>query len=277
MEKTFYFIAGLPRSGSTLLSAILNQNPRFHSAPNSPVLSTMVTLEQFLMTDEHFNAYPKVQQGKEIIASILPQYYSDVKQPVVFDKNRAWVSRIDYIRGYFDINPRIICPVRDISEILASFITLIRDSYSSNQGKLNIIDETLVKNNIPLTDENRCAFISSSEGILGASYNTIKDALMNGYDDMIHFVEYKDLIEKPEETMNEIYEFLDEEPYDHKFKNIKYSHNTNDFQVYGLPTMHEVRSKLEITSKNPTEVLSPEILKGCQNAEFWRILDQEEE
>ena len=276
MEKTFYFIAGLPRSGSTLLSAILNQNPRFHSAPNSPVLSTMVTLEQFLMTDEHFNAYPKVQQGKEIIASILPQYYSDVKQPVVFDKNRAWVSRIDYIRGYFDINPRIICPVRDISEILASFITLIRDSYSSNQGKLNIIDETLVKNNIPLTDENRCAFISSSEGILGASYNTIKDALMNGYDDMIHFVEYKDLIEKPQETMNEIYEFLDEKPYNHKFKNIKYSHNTNDFQVYGLPTMHEVRPKMEITSKNPAEVLSPEILKGCQNAEFWRILDQEE-
>ncbi len=276
MEKTFYFIAGLPRSGSTLLSAILNQNPRFHSEPNSPVLSSMVALEQFLMSDEHFNAYPKVQQGKEVIASILPQYYNDIKKPVIFDKNRAWVSRIDYIRGYFDINPKIICPVRDVSEVLASFITMIHESYSNNQGKINIIDETLVKNNIPLTDENRCAFISSAEGILGASYNTIKDALMNGYDDMIHFVEYKDLITKPKETMDEIYEFLDEEPYKHKFQNIKYSHTTNDLQVYGLPNMHKIRPKIEIVSKKPEEVLSPQILEGCKNAEFWRILDQEE-
>jgi len=32
-----YFIAGLPRSGSTLLSAILRQNPRFHAAMSSPI------------------------------------------------------------------------------------------------------------------------------------------------------------------------------------------------------------------------------------------------
>lgn len=29
--KNLYFIAGLPRSGSTLLSTILNQNPLIHS------------------------------------------------------------------------------------------------------------------------------------------------------------------------------------------------------------------------------------------------------
>ncbi len=27
--QQYYFISGLPRSGSTLLGAILNQNPRF--------------------------------------------------------------------------------------------------------------------------------------------------------------------------------------------------------------------------------------------------------
>ena len=45
MNKTFYFISGLPRSGSTLLSSILNQNPRFYSGPSSPVVSTMLTLK----------------------------------------------------------------------------------------------------------------------------------------------------------------------------------------------------------------------------------------
>lgn len=34
---TYHFISGLPRAGSTLLSAILLQNPRFHAGMTSPV------------------------------------------------------------------------------------------------------------------------------------------------------------------------------------------------------------------------------------------------
>ena len=49
MNKTFYFMAGLPRSGSTLLSSILNQNPRFYSGPSSPVLGAMFAVEQDFM------------------------------------------------------------------------------------------------------------------------------------------------------------------------------------------------------------------------------------
>jgi sulfotransferase len=37
MTKQFHFISGLPRSGSTLLSALLLQNPRFHAGMTSPV------------------------------------------------------------------------------------------------------------------------------------------------------------------------------------------------------------------------------------------------
>ena len=35
--KTFFFISGLPRSGSTLLSSILKQNPDFYADISSPV------------------------------------------------------------------------------------------------------------------------------------------------------------------------------------------------------------------------------------------------
>ena len=33
----YHFITGLPRAGSTLLSALLLQNPRFHAGMTSPV------------------------------------------------------------------------------------------------------------------------------------------------------------------------------------------------------------------------------------------------
>src|SRR3569832_2806671 len=35
--KKYHFISGLPRSGSTLLAALLLQNPRFHAGMTSPV------------------------------------------------------------------------------------------------------------------------------------------------------------------------------------------------------------------------------------------------
>ena len=46
MPETFHFISGLPRSGSTMLSAILRQNPRFHAGMSSPVASLFEGADQ---------------------------------------------------------------------------------------------------------------------------------------------------------------------------------------------------------------------------------------
>ena len=35
--RPVHFISGLPRSGSTLLAALLRQNPRFHAHMSSPL------------------------------------------------------------------------------------------------------------------------------------------------------------------------------------------------------------------------------------------------
>jgi sulfotransferase len=37
MSRQFHFISGLPRSGSTMTSAILRQNPRFNVGMSSPI------------------------------------------------------------------------------------------------------------------------------------------------------------------------------------------------------------------------------------------------
>ena len=73
-SKTYYFMAGLPRSGSTLLSSILNQNPKLYSGPSSPVLSTMYVIEQHLLNDELFHGFPKHEQGKEIISNVINHF-----------------------------------------------------------------------------------------------------------------------------------------------------------------------------------------------------------
>ena len=276
-NKTFYFIAGLPRSGSTLLSSILNQNPKFYSGPSSPVVSTMVSLENHLSNDELYLNYPKPLQAKEIISSVLSQFYSDRSEPVIFDKNRSWTLRLEYIQGYFDITPKVICPVRDIKEILASFISLLNKNPYHVNGKINFIDEMLIKNNIPLTDDNRCELLASPHGILGESVQSIKTALMKGFDESIHFVEYNDLVNNPQETMEKIYSFLGENYFEHTFDNIENINPENDAQIYGIADLHQVRPKLELTSKKPEEVLSEEILEKCKDVEFWRYISENED
>jgi sulfotransferase len=271
MNKTFYFMAGLPRSGSSVLSALLNQNPRFYSGPSSPVLSTMFSVENHLLNDELFSGYPKPEQAKQIISSIPFQFYSDRKEEVIIDKNRAWTARVAYIEGYIGQQAKIICPVRDIDEILTSMIMMIRrNPYQEGQGRINFIDEQLVKLNIPLNDDNRCQYIAGAQGILGQSLNAIIEGFNQGFGDRIHFVEYRDLVNGPEETLQKLYDFLGEEYYEHTFDNLQNQSREEDLRTYGLADMHEVHKELKSTAPNPKDILSLETLDKCKGMDIWR-------
>jgi len=274
--KKYYFMSGLPRSGSTLLSSILNQNPNVHSGPSSPVVPTMLAIENSLSNDELFLAYPKPEQAGKMIASVIENYYSDIERPIIIDKNRSWVNRLHYITGYFGIEPKIICPVRNMDEILTSFISMHRRNPFTANGKINFMDDMLVKNNLPLTDENRCNILSDANwGIVGQSYNGIKKVILEGKRAHLHFVEYDDLLNKPEETMQKIYEFLGEDYYDHDFSKIENIHKEKDAEVYGIADMHDVRNTLSKVSGDPKDILPQSVYESCQGTEFWRDVDEE--
>jgi sulfotransferase len=267
-NKKFYFISGLPRSGSTLLCCILNQNPLFYCSLSSPVLSIMNNLEDFISSDEFYRANPKQQQVHNIISSVINQYYSDVNQSIIFDKNRGWPGAINYIESYIKQSAKIICLVRDINEILASFISLIRKN--KNQG--GIFDRALIDLGVVINDKSRCAHLMSDEGVVARSLSQIKHALDNNLGDRLLFVEYNDLIYDPHETMKKIYAFLDEEYFNHDFENIIQTEIEDDSEVYGLEDMHTVRKVLKNNSVDPRIILGAEIYKKYKNMEFWRTL-----
>ena len=53
MQADIHFISGLPRAGSTLLSAILRQNPRFRAGMTGPVGSLVdAMLRNMSMSNE---------------------------------------------------------------------------------------------------------------------------------------------------------------------------------------------------------------------------------
>ena len=272
--KSFYFMAGLPRAGSTLLSTLLNQNPRIYSGPSSPVLGAMFTTHDNFISNELYTGYPKPDSVNKIIGSIIENWYYDIDKPVVIDKNRAWCARVPFIEGYIQQEAKIIVPVRRIDEILSSILTMIkRNPFQEGQPRINFVDEYLVKANIPINDETRCQHLLNPDGIVYESLNATKLGVDEGHSDKFHYVDYNDLITDPQGQLNEIYEFLDEESFEHTFDNLLNEHREDDLTTYGLGDMHEVHSKLEKTSPDPDKVLPASIIElynqNKKTLEFW--------
>ena len=267
-------MAGLPRAGSTLLSSLLNQNPNLYSGPSSPVLGAMYTIHEHFLTNELYTGFPKPDSVNKIIGSLIDDWYYDVKEPIIIDKNRAWTARVPFIEGYIQQEAKIIVPVRRVDEILTSILTMIhRNPFEEGQPRINFVDEVLVKNNIPIDDENRCIHLLNGGGIVWESLNALMTGLQEGHKDKFHYVDYNDLVNDPQGELDKIYEFLGEESFEHTFDNLTNIHREDDIATYGLSDMHEVHSKLKKKSAHPDAVLPPSIIdlynKNRIQLEFW--------
>lgn len=269
MKHQYYFMAGLPRSGSTLLKSILNQNSEVFASPISPVMEMMYWNDDYLKRSEQYQAYPKPKSAFKIISELIDQFYFDIEQKNIIDHCRAWPNNIERIKTYITPNPKIICPVRDITEILTSFITMIE----RNSDQQSFIDKHLYGDGLPINNDYRCDHLMSEIGIIGQSMWAQYQAFVKKDSKYLYFVEYEDLIENPVETLKGIYEFLELDDYDHDFNNIYNYHRELDNEVYSLRDMHHVRKELKKTSKKPEDVLSDYILNKYSKQEYWKYSD----
>lgn len=261
--KTYYFDAGLPRSGSTLLTCLLNQNPQIHAGTLSPVFEVMYYTNDRLQ-GEQAQAFPKPEIFKKMVRNVIDTYYEDTDAPYVVDKSRAWTAHIDLIKEYITPEPKILCTVRHPLDILASFIDLINNSRS-----VSFIDKALLQQGMFITNDTRCNLMMNPGGIVWESMNALATAFRQNQTQHIHFIQYDDLVSEPKKVMQGIHSFLRLKPYEYDFENIEAKYREKDTEVYGLPTMHEVRNKVEKTSRHYSEVLSEEVINKYKNMDFW--------
>src|ERR1700722_2938833 len=108
-----HFISGLPRSGSTLLSALLRQNPRFRAGVTSP-LSGLCGLLHQKMGNGEFSVFFDEARRISMLKGLFASYYVSIPHgQVVFDTNRTWTARMHLLALLYP-SARVICCVRDI-------------------------------------------------------------------------------------------------------------------------------------------------------------------
>lgn len=243
LDKTIHLVSGLPRSGSTLLCNILAQNPRFHATATSGILDVMFgvrnqwdTLIEFqAAVDKDANQAAKLR----VLCAILDSYYADVNRPAIFDKSRSWLAHLELAEAVLGRKAKVLVPVRDVRDVLASFEKLWRKTAATRQ----IAQESKHYFDFQ-TVEGRCRIWALGEQPVGLAYNRIKDALQRGFRDRMHFVRFEELTQSPEQTVRQAYEFLGEEYFPHDFEHVEQVTQEDD-HVHGFPGLHEIRSKVE--------------------------------
>lgn len=260
--KTFHFISGLPRSGSTLLSALLRQNPRFHAGMTSGLGSLVTGAMQIMSPGSETALTLQEGQREDILRGLFHNFYQHQSgRDVVFDTNRIWTARMPLLEGLFP-QARVIACVRDVSWVMDSLERRVRaNPYHftrlfgpQNQG----------------TVYSRVESLMHQDALVGRAWAGLKEAFYGEQADRLLVIDYELLCRAPEKVLPLVYQFIGEPWYaGHDFDNVEFDAPEFD-ESLGIADMHRVRPKVEFQSR-PT-LLPPDLFQKYQGMDFWRDL-----
>lgn len=261
--KTLHCISGLPRSGSTLLSSILNQNPKFFAAVTDPLNNIVNNIVSSFEYNGWYQNILTNDKKIEILQNVVQTYYKDIDADVCFNTGRFWTSRLP-ILAMFSPNTKVICCVRDISSIINSFEKL------RNNEILNPIRYLYGRGQ---TAYERAEILMRNDNIVGECIESFKQAYYGPFAKNLVIVEYDVLVANPQDTMKKLYASLGLEYFNHDFNNLSPIESLDD--PYMPKTLHHVPKKVQAQKSKPC--IPPDLWNRFSGMEFWRYETKIEE
>ena len=235
------FLSSLLRSGSTLLTSLLNQRPDVYATPTSNLCDTMGGAAQVWEENPMTKASgAKHEDLIRILSGIMNARYDTDK--LVFDKGRGWAEpRI--LRTMLSITDvKIVATVRPVADCLASFAKITKA-------------------------EDMEVFC---RGIMAEWFFNAYDALKAGYEefpDKFLFIEYDDLVVNTQTQLDRISDFVGIDKFTHDLLNVPDSGEKD--VVWEIPDLHKVRKKVSKQKYSAREVLGNKLFEHYQGGEFW--------
>jgi sulfotransferase len=255
-----HFISGLPRSGSTLLSALLKQNPRFHAAVTSPMARFFVVAMNQMSGASEYAVFFNDARRKAILRGILEGYYAGVAPgDVVFDTNRTWTAQISLL-GVLYPESRVICCVREIGWIIDSI---------ERQLRKNPLQFSRVFDYKPgASVYTRTGMLMDMEkGLIGLPLSSLREAWFSDEAKRLIVIDYDRLAKEPEAVLRQLYQEIGEPWFNHDFDHV--SHDEPDYDdLLGMPGMHKVREKVQLEKRQPS--IPPDLFTKYSHLGFWR-------
>jgi sulfotransferase len=260
--KTYHFISGLPRSGTTLLSAILKQNPRFSTGISDPLAMYINSIIKDTGTAAGMEAVVSIDKRRQMIRDLFDSYYKENKTDVCFNTNRGWSAETALLADLFPTFKMIVC-VREIPWILDSFEQLnaknpytIKPLYGHQQLSTVYERSNMLMGQIP-----------NFPGYVAGPLANVKQSLFCNERKNILYIEYDTLVCEPLSVLKAIYNFIGEPWFNHDLNSVEDSYDEFDQQTK-IVGLHTVRKKVEF--KQRVSILPGDLWQQYESASFWR-------
>ena len=260
-QRKFHFISGLPRSGSTLLSAILRQNPRFQAGIISPMSRLCQSIIGQVSAGTELSGVVDEAQRERLLRGLFESYYADCQEEVIFDTNRSWTANMPTLARLFP-DARLICVVRDVSWVMDSL---------ERQFRANAFEHTRLfkTSGERSTVYSRVAALAGPTRLVGFAWTALREACYSEHAERIVIVEYERLVRQPEKVIGLLYDFFEEPVFEHDFSNVVFDAPEFDAQL-GLTGLHQVHRT--VAPRPRSTVLPPDLFEKYDQLAFWRTL-----
>jgi len=254
IDKKIVYVAGLPRSGSTLMCQLLGEHPDIYSTGHSsPLANTLKTLrarlsdDPFLLSqlDVDFNlVYNRLTNAYR---SFMNGWFAETDKHIVVDKNRGWLNGLETL-SHLDPNFKMIVCVRDLNQVFASI--------ENRHQQTSLID--FPDDMADLTTYERAERLFSAQGVVGRPLRLIGQLqdVPEKLQRSLYYVIFEDLMYQPKRVMDDVYKWLGADEFSIDSDNLtvkphesdsyyrfKYRHNTH--KTIKPPTVHTVPKRIE--------------------------------
>ena len=258
--KKIFFLVGLPRAGNTLLGSILNQNPDIAVTANSITPDILYNL--FRIKDSNlFQNYPDHKSLNNVVDHVFELYYKDWKCKYIVDRSCWGTPATLQILKKVEKDIKIIILVRDIIEVLASFIR-----WSQNHT------DTFIHRYNARSVEEKCERLMQ-EAPISRSFLAINNLFLPEHKNLYHLIEYNDLVEHPRRTIEGVYNYLKIPPFKHHYVNL------NQFEVNGMKYndtipvegLHTIKTdRISKSNYNAYDLIPKNIVEKYKKFNVWK-------
>jgi len=225
---------------------------------SGPLAGLFGALLREMSARNEFSVFLDDSKRQRILRGLFDNFYAESAAEVIFDTNRAWCAWMPAIAQLFP-DAKVIACVRELPWVIDSIERLIQRNVFSPSSIFNY--------NPGGTVYTRANGVASQDGLVGAPYDSLKQACYGGQKDRLLLVQYETLTTDPAKTMHAIYRFLDEPTFEHDFDHIDYDVTEFDERA-GTPGLHTVG---ETVKAQPREtLLPPDLFNRFVNDAFWR-------
>ena len=266
--QQLHYCLGLPRTASSLIMNILNENPRIFTSgtccmpyfvdackSRSNEVSEFIALDKDVLSNSYINFLRQGMRG---------WFEAMTDKPTVFSKSRIWSEWLPTTCA-IDPNSKYLVILRDLRDVICSLDSLL---WKYPQVTYGARENPFYQESFEKRIEIYCR---DTQSLLGRPLQLLPHLMEVAQKNPNSFFlcKHEHFNEKPRETLQMIYQWLGEPNFEHDFDNIPkpdyYEHDT----CYRSLVSHKTRSKLEKLEPRWPKVMTEEQSKAVIDDNRW--------